>query len=131
MNPLEKQLQSWTPRRPSAKIARRLFADTAPAPAFLHRREVWHWLTPVAACVLTLLITVHGPSRPLSRLSVPGNETFFATFLSSSTTSNLQKTFLLNKRDENMDLNVWPHPFLCLTGIQAVVSGPTNRQGPL
>jgi hypothetical protein len=109
MNPLEKQLQSWIPRRPSAKIARRLFAQVAPTPVFLRRAEVWHWLTPITACVLTLLVVVHSASRRLPRLSVPDDATFFATLMVNAATSNMQQTFALSKMDENVEWNVWPH----------------------
>jgi hypothetical protein len=133
MNRLEKQLQSWTPRRPSSKIARRLFAAEAPAASLLHRREVWHWLTPVAACVLTVLVAVHTSGRREAR--VPDNATFFATMVYNAVTSNVTSTYALSKMDENMEWNVWPHPFPAQTsrwnGTQAVVKAldfmPTNR----
>jgi hypothetical protein len=111
MNPLEKQLQSWTPRRPSAKIARRLCAKVAPAPAFLRRAEVWNWLTPVAACVLTLMVAVNSGSRHLPRLSAPDNATFFATLMVNAVSSNMPQTFVMSKMDENVEWNIWPHPF--------------------
>ena len=109
MNPLEKQLRSWTPRRPSAKIARRLFAKAAPAPGFLRRAEVWHWLTPVAACVLTLLVAVQGGNRRLSPLGVRDTPAVFALAMCNAASSNVQQTFVLSKMDENMEWNVWPH----------------------
>lgn len=112
-------------------MARRLFAGPVPAPAWLHRRELWHWLTPAAACVLALVIMIPGSNHHLRPFNASAGETFFATLLPSSATSNLQKTLILQKGDENMDLNVWPHPFLCLTGTQAVINIPTNRQGAL
>ena len=135
MNPLEKQLQSWMPRRPSAKIARRLFAKAAPAPAFLRRPEVWHWLTPLAACVLTLMFAVQSSSRHLPRLSAPDNATFFATLMFNAASSNVQQTFVLSKMDENVEWNVWPHPFPAQTarragphsGLNVWSVIPTNR----
>ena len=134
MNPLEKQLQSWMPRRPSAKIARRLFATAAPAPAFLRRTDVWHWLTPVAACVLAMMVIVHGSSRRLTR-SAPDSGTFFATLFFSAATSNMQNTFVLSKMDENMEWNVWTHPLAAQTTRSAAIHAglnvlnmiPTNR----
>ncbi len=51
MNDLEKQLYSWAPRRPSAKLKRRLFgsstAQTEPLAPFQ-----LGWLAPAAACCL-------------------------------------------------------------------------------
>jgi hypothetical protein len=123
MNPLEKQLQSWMPRRPSADLARKIFAGAVPAPVFLRPAEVWHWLTPVAACVLALMVAVNSGSRHSPRLSRPDNATFFATTFFNA--SNAQKTFALSKLDENVEWNVWPHPFTA----QAIrwSAMPTNR----
>jgi len=111
MNPLEKQLQSWTPRRPSASLARRLFAKAKPAPAFLRRTEVWNWLTPVAACVLTLLVAVNSPGRHSPRLRASDNPTLFATMMCSAAISNVQPTFVPGNLDENVEWNAWTHPF--------------------
>jgi hypothetical protein len=122
---LEKQLQSWTPRRPSAKIARRLFAKVAPAPAFLRRAEVWNWLTPVAACVLTMMIAVNSSNRHLARLSSRDDAAFFATVMFNAATSNMQQTFVLSKMDENVEWNVWSHPFPAQTVRWSVM--PTNH----
>ena len=51
---LENQLRSWRPRRPSAKLERRLFgsADQARAES---RRGLLGSLAPAAACVLLTL----------------------------------------------------------------------------
>ena len=51
LDPLETQLQSWKPRRPSATLERRLFRRAArgPRPAL-----VAGWLAPAAACLLLL-----------------------------------------------------------------------------
>ena len=50
MNPLETQLRSWQPRRPSAALERHLFA----APASLMPKMAWlvGWLVPATACAL-------------------------------------------------------------------------------
>jgi hypothetical protein len=109
MNPLEKQLQSWTPRRPSAKIARRLFSRAAPATVLLRRTDVWHWLTPVAACVMAMMVVVHGSGRRLAHLSAPDKGSLFATLILNGAASNADKTLLLSKMDENVEWNVWTH----------------------
>jgi hypothetical protein len=52
MNWLETQLKSWEPRRPSAKIERRLF------PARIRRSELTRtigWLAPATVCLLFAL----------------------------------------------------------------------------
>jgi hypothetical protein len=72
---------------------------------------VWNWLTPVAACVLTLMVATHTASRRLPRLSAPDDATSFATLMFNAATSNMQQTFVLSKMDENVEWNIWPHPF--------------------
>jgi hypothetical protein len=59
MNLLENRLHSWQPRRPSARIKRRLFPTTgAREAASLSLR----WLAPAAAClVLALTVASHDP----------------------------------------------------------------------
>ena len=58
MDALEKEMSQWRPRQPAERLARRLFGQAEPAPAALRRAEFWHWLTPVAACALTVLVAV-------------------------------------------------------------------------
>jgi hypothetical protein len=75
--------------------------------------ELWNWLTPVAACVLTVLVAVHGSSRHLPRTSAPDDATFLVML--NATFSNRQQTFVLSKMDENLEWNVWTHPFAAQT----------------
>jgi hypothetical protein len=108
MNPLENRLQSWTPRRPSPKIARRLFGATEkPSARPARRAGAWNWLSPVAACALTMLVAVHAASR------VPGHRgsdaAFFATLmLDTAATSNIAP-ISLSEVGENLEYNIWPH----------------------
>ena len=63
MNLLETQLRSWQPRRPSARLRRRLFA----APARVMPQMAWFlgWLAPATACaLLTLSVFNSGNSLP-------------------------------------------------------------------
>lgn len=49
MNPLEAQLKSWAPRRPSARLERKLFgAPASKAPLI----QSFGWLAPAMACLL-------------------------------------------------------------------------------
>ena len=86
--------------------------------------RVWNWLTPVAACALALVVAVHGPGHHLSRLDTSDDAMFFGTLASNAATSNLQQTFVLSKMDENLEWNVWPHPF---AGQSVRLTVPTNR----
>ena len=109
MNPLETQLQSWTPRRPSPKIARRLFGP-AEKPRLRPARRVaaWNWLSPVAACALTMLVVVHTASRAPGRLAQGSNATFFASLAFNAAASNFA-AFSPSQMDENLEWNIWPH----------------------
>ena len=63
MNLLETQLRSWQPRRPSARLKRRLFAT----PARVMPQMAWFvgWLAPATACaLLTLLFFNSGNGLP-------------------------------------------------------------------
>ena len=62
MNLLETQLRSWQPRRPSAKLKRRLFA----APARVMPQMAWFlgWLAPATACALLTISVFSGNSLP-------------------------------------------------------------------
>jgi hypothetical protein len=49
MNPLEVQLKSWKPRKPSAKLERMLVDARAAEP---HHANRFAWLLPATACLL-------------------------------------------------------------------------------
>lgn len=127
-------MQSWTPRRPSVRIARRLFGTAAPAAVLPFGAEVWRWLAPAAACLLTLMVVTHDAGRRLPR-SVPDNAAFFATLMCNAATSNAQQTFVLSQMDENVEWNIWPHPFAgqmsrrggARSGLNPWSVTPTNR----
>jgi hypothetical protein len=109
MNPFEKQLQSWTPRRPSPKIALRLFGVANETAAWSHRAHAWSWLTPLAACALTVLVAVHSETTPVARLAGPTNGAFFATFMLDAAGSSSLGKYSVNQGDENLEWNVWAH----------------------
>src|SRR5581483_5016778 len=100
MDPLEKQLRSWTPRRPSPKIAERLFGTKRCAPAA--HAHLWNWLTPVAACALTVMVVVRGSMRHSADFDPATNSPGFATVMYDPQASNAQRTFVLSHSDLNM-----------------------------
>lgn len=83
MNWLETQLKSWAPRRPSAKIERRLFprrlrvAELARAVA---------WMAPAAACMLFALTTTRQEGVAAG---APRPDYLFAMILSNQTSANI------------------------------------------
>ena len=110
-NHWEKQLRSLTPRRPSDKIHGRLFprADR-PAHTYRRRAEILSWLTPVAACVLTVLINLGGVNRRPTFSDAKDNTTYAETIsLNGSSPSNVQQRFVLSRSDVNLQWNVWPN----------------------
>ena len=111
MNQFEKQLQSWTPRHPSPKIARRLFGVASETVARSHRAHVWNWLTPLAACALTILVAVHSATTCPARDAIgrgTTNGAVFATFMLDAAGSSMGN-YSVNQGDENLEWNVWPH----------------------
>lgn len=73
MNWLEEQLKSWAPRRPSARIERRLFGGQRHAVELTHAIA---WLAPAAACMVLALAAARpgagttGASRPESMFAM-------------------------------------------------------------
>lgn|SRR6185312_224099 len=71
-NPLETQLHSWTPRRPSAGLKAKLFVR--PAVAVRARQFSFGWLAPATVCLLFLVIAFNQRSGELARLAVASNQ---------------------------------------------------------
>jgi hypothetical protein len=105
-----------------------LFAGAGPETAWCSGAELWRWLTPVAACVLAVLVAMPGSSRRLARLGAPDSAASFATLALAGASSNLQQTFVLSKLDENVEWNFWPHPLSTQTSaVSRAWSGPNFR----
>jgi hypothetical protein len=81
MNSLEAQLRSWRPRRPSARLKRRLFGTSlAPGAAWIVGS-----LAPAAACVM-LTLGFFNSHNSLSGLSYPPVREMVATDWSNAAT---------------------------------------------
>lgn len=116
----EQRLQSWSPRQPSERVARELFetgtAKRRSRSGAPYRFELWNWLTPVAACCLTVIVLCSNSSRRASQSESRDNATYFATLMLNAAASNTaSQTFALRKGDENIEWNVWPHATLRTT----------------
>ena len=68
LNPLETQLRSWTPRRPSQGLKTRLFGNPSRAEARSRLAPVW--LAPATACLLLLFVTFNQTGGGLARVAV-------------------------------------------------------------
>jgi len=108
---LENQLRLWEPRQPSAKVARRLFGRRAPEGwEGLRARVLLQLLTPVAACLVTVVVFVAGGGpRPAPDGQV-GCATFYATVVAGSPLESnaLRRTFAMDRSSVNMEWNVIP-----------------------
>ena len=91
MNELEKQLLLWTPRRPSARLERRLFAAApAPAEALLPFRVTW--LAPVTAALMLMCVlfnqrygaSLTGPGAPAPMVAMILSNQSVAAYLPGS-----------------------------------------------
>lgn len=80
MNKLEMQLRSWVPRRPSARLSRRLFARRRAAQQ--QPTLGFRWLAPVTAACVVLCVLMSQRNGPSSSLSTPSN-TMIAAALSN------------------------------------------------
>jgi hypothetical protein len=103
-----KEIHSWKPRQPSERIARQLFARDGRNAEAVRRTERWEWLTPVAACGLTMLLAVGSMNRPAESLA--GNDVTmdFAAEMLNPASSNTMQLVRLSEMDENVQWNVWP-----------------------
>src|SRR3974390_1423421 len=79
MNELGAQLRSWVPRRPSAKLERRLFS---PRRGFHTPTLGFRWLAPVTAAFVVLCVLMTQRNGPSNSLATPSN-TMIAAALSN------------------------------------------------
>ena len=59
---LETQLRSWTPRRPSAGLERRIFGEVGTSPG---GRALMRVLIPAAACLILTMAMLNQPDRAI------------------------------------------------------------------
>jgi hypothetical protein len=89
LDPLEAQLRSWTPRRPSATLERRLFhrVIAGPCPAMLAR-----WLAPAAVCLVFAGVILNpqsaatwsSPTQSRGLVALPLSNQNYAAYLPGS-----------------------------------------------
>lgn len=73
-----------------------------------HPAAAWNWLSPVAACALTMLVAVHAASHASGRRGA--DAAFLATLMfDAAATSNIAAVSLSDATG-NMEYNIWPHP---------------------
>jgi hypothetical protein len=110
MDSLEQEMREWKPRKPSERLARRLFARadlfnasrSAPAASALRRAEFWSWLTPVSACALTILAAVGSANYRGEALEGK------AVAMFNAASPDAAQMARLSQLDENVRWNVCP-----------------------
>ena len=80
MNPLEMQLRSWVPRRPSSRLNKRLF-PAPPSPST--PAGTFSWLAPATACLLVALAVVGQRNGSSNSSSASHRSALVATLLSN------------------------------------------------
>jgi hypothetical protein len=108
MDSLEQEMRKWQPRTPSPRLARQLFGRPELAPGTLRRAEFWHWLTPVAACALTVLVAVGSANHRGEALDGKAGAALSAGFNFDPASSNLPQMVRLSQLDQNVQWNVCP-----------------------
>lgn len=110
-NSLENQLRSWTPRRPSDKLAEKLFA-TGTGAGTKRRRFTLDWLAPATVGIFSLLVICGAHPHFSTRLAGADTNLFFASVTINHAATldpgGASKTeFNLSKADLNLEQNVW------------------------
>ena len=105
---LEQEMREWRPRKPSGRLARRLFGRAELAPVTLRRAEFWNWLTPVAACALTVLVAVGSANHRGEALEGKDGTILFAGVGFEPGSSNVPQMVRLSQIAENVQWNVCP-----------------------
>ncbi len=108
MDSFEQEMRKWQPRPPSPRLARRLFGRAELAPGTLRRAEFWHWLTPVAACALTVLVAVGSTNHHGPALDGKAGAALFDEFNFDPASSNGPQMVRLSQLDQNVQWNVCP-----------------------
>ena len=110
-NSLESQLRSWMPRRPSDKLAEKLFATGTVAGTKRHRFSL-NWLAPATVGIFSLLVICGAHPHFSSRLAGADTNLFFASVTINNTAAldsgeSAKTEFNLSKADLNLEQNVW------------------------
>jgi hypothetical protein len=106
MHSYENEMRRWTPRPPSPRVARRLFGQAQAAPLRSLRAAIF-WMTPVAACALTILLTVGSLNHPSA--ADDGKDLLVYADVPGAASPNAQASVRMSQMDENVEWNVPPH----------------------
>jgi len=119
MDSLEHEMGQWKPRKPSERLGRWLFGRAELAPVALRRAEFWHWLTPVAACALTILVAVESGNHRGESLESKNGPVLMGGFHFDPGPSNVAQMVSWSRTDQNVQWNVCPELTLAAGGQSA------------
>ena len=124
-NPLETQLRSWTPRRPSAGLKARLFA--APASHAPRRPLAFGWLAPATVCLLMILVTFNQRNGELARMAASNPVPMMAVTLSNlSAAAYLTGSFVNDQNAVRPDTFEWTNQGHSSSSIPSFAQSQTN-----
>jgi hypothetical protein len=75
----------------------------------VRRAGAWNWLSPAAACALTMLVAVHAASHAPGRLAQGSNSNFFASLMLDAAVSSNFAAYSASQVDQNLEYNIWTH----------------------
>ncbi len=132
MNDLENLLRSWTPRRPSAKLERRLFADEPARAAAADTatvavsrsapQTIYRWLAPATAALLFISILWNQRGAPQVSFAQASSPLVTSALSNQSLAAWLPGSFAREQngvRGENLDWTngrPWPSSTRSLSG---------------
>jgi hypothetical protein len=108
LDSFEQEMRGWQPRKPAARLARRLFGRADHAPAALRRAEFWSWLSPLAACALTVLVAVGSANYRGGSLEGKDGPDLFNGLSLDPVAPSAPRMARLSQMDENVQWNVCP-----------------------
>jgi len=128
-NDWENPLRSWTPRRPSTKLRRRIFAnrDVSPGIASTDRFGARLWLAPVLGCFMVLSSLFNAKDHPMSSLDGGATNTLLATLISNqSSAAYLMAGFHSRQNGLGVDSLEWTNARASLSSLGSFPALRTN-----
>ena len=106
LNELENQLLLWTPRRPSARLERQLFA-TGPVPAEVLPLFRFSWLAPATAAFMLMCVLLNQHGGPALSVSAPSGPLVAMILSNQSAAAYLPGSFRAERNNLPADAFNW------------------------
>ena len=122
-------MRSWTPRRPSTKLSRKLFArrDLSLGVTSTDRFGARLWLAPVLGCFLVLSSLFNAKNHPMSSLDGGATNTLLGTLMSNqSSAAYLMAGFHSRQNGLGVDTLEWTNARASLSSLGSFPALRTN-----